>query len=147
MTYDIINANKFFVRRFFEAMDERRYEIMESMLHDEHLLHLPMSEQALNSKEHMEMNKRIQSSLPIVNRIYDDQIAEGDKVVTRGRLSLLHFGEFNGFPATNKIVEVTFIHIMRIKDGLNAEEWDEINFVPLMKTLGVISETAGFDWH
>jgi predicted ester cyclase len=93
------------------------------------------------------VNKHIQKSLPIVKRVFEDQIAEGDKVVSRGRLSFQHIGEFNGAPPTNQVIEVSFIHIMRIKDGLNAEEWDEVNFLPLMKALGAVPQDAGINWH
>lgn len=144
---DKLEANKQFVRKFFAVMDAKQFDEMEALLHPEHLFHLPMARAPLNVKTHMEVNKHIQKSLPIVKRIYEDQIAEGDKVVSRGRLSFQHIGEFNGAAPTNKIIEVTFIHIMRIKDGLNAEEWDELNFLPLMKALGAVPETAGINWH
>jgi len=139
--------NKHFVRKFFAAMDARRFDEMEALLHPEHLFHLPMAREPLNVKTHMEMNKRLQKSLPIVKRVFEDQIAEGDKVVSRGRLSCQHIGEFNGAAPTNKVIEVSFIHIMRIQDGLNAEEWDEVNFLPLMKALGAVPQDAGINWH
>lgn len=139
--------NKQFVRKFFAAMDAKRFDEMEALLHPEHLFHLPMAREPLNVKTHMEVNKHIQKSLPIVKRVFEDQIAEGDKVVSRGRLSFQHIGEFNGAAPTNKVIEVSFIHIMRIKDGLNAEEWDEVNFLPLMKALGAVPESAGINWH
>ncbi len=121
-----LEENKQFVRKFFAAMDAKRFDEMEALLHPEHLFHLPMAREPLNVKTHMEVNKRIQKSLPIVKRVFEDQIAEGDKVVSRGLLSFQHIGEFNGAPPTNKIIEISFIHIMRIKDGRNAEEWDEL---------------------
>ena len=142
-----LEENKQFVRKFFATMDAKRFDEMEALLHPEHLFHLPMAREPLNVKTHMEVNKRIQKSLPIIKRVFEDQIAEGDKVVSRGRLSFQHIGEFNGAPPTNKIIEISFIHIMRIKDGLNAEEWDELNFLPLMKALGVVPENAGINWH
>jgi len=146
-TQDQLENNKRFVRKFFATMDAKQFDEMEAMLHPEHLFHLPMARAPLDVKAHMEVNKHIQKSLPIVRRVYEDQIAEGDRVVSRGRLSFQHIGEFNGAAPTNKIIEITFIHIMRIKDGLNAEEWDELNFLPLMKALGAIPETAGINWH
>ena len=144
---DQLEKNKQFVRRFFAAMDAKRFDEMEALLHPEHLFHLPMAREPLNVKTHMEVNKHIQKSLPIVKRVFEDQIAEGDKVVSRGRLSFQHIGEFNGAPPTNQVIEVSFIHIMRIKDGLNAEEWDEVNFLPLMKALGAVPQDAGINWH
>jgi predicted ester cyclase len=139
--------NKQFVHRFFAAMDAKRFDEMEALLHPEHLFHLPMAREPLNVKTHMEVNKHIQASLPIVKRVFEDQIAERDRVVSRGRLSFQHVGEFNGTPPTDQAIEVSFIHIMRIKDGLNAEEWDEVNFLPLMKALKVVPEDAGINWH
>lgn len=139
--------NKQFVHRFFAAMDAKRFDEMEALLHPEHLFHLPMAREPLNVKTHMEVNKHIQASLPIVKRVFEDQIAERDRVVSRGRLSFQHVGEFNGTPPTDQVIEVSFIHIMRIKDGLNAEEWDEVNFLPLMKALKVVPEDAGINWH
>lgn len=139
--------NEQFVRKFFAAMDAKRFDEMEALLHPEHLFHLPMAREPLNVKTHMEVNKHIQKSLPIVKRVFEDQIAEGEKVVSRGRLSFQHIGEFNGAPPTNQVIEVSFIHIMRIKDGLNAEEWDEVNFLPLMKALGAVPQDAGINWH
>lgn len=142
-----LEENKQFVRKFFAAMDAKRFDEMEALLHPEHLFHLPMARASLDVKTHMKVNKRIQKSLSIVKRIFEDQVAEGDKVVNRGRLSFQHIGEFNGAPPTNKIIEISFIHIMRIKDGLNAEEWDELNFLPRMKALGVVPENAAINWH
>lgn len=144
---DQIEKNKQFVRKFFAAMDAKNFDEMEAMLHPEHLFHLPMAREPLNQKTHMEVNKRIQKSLPIVQRVIEDQIAERDKVVTRGRVSFQHIGEFNGVAPTNEVIEVSFIHIMRIKDGLNAEEWDEVNFMPLLRALKVVPPDAGINWH
>jgi predicted ester cyclase len=147
MSKDKLEENKKFVKKFFATMDAKKFDEMEEMLHPEHLFHLPMARKPLNVKDHMEVNKHIQKSLPIVGRVFEDMIAEGDKVVSRGRLSFKHVGEFNGAAPTGKVVEVSFIHIMRVKDGLNAEEWDEVNFIPLMKALGIVPESAAINWH
>lgn len=138
--------NKQIVRDFFAAMDAREFDRMEAMLHPDHLFHLPMAKAPLDKQAHMEVNKHIQQSLPIVKRVFLDQIAGDDKVVSRGLLTFHHIGEFNGAKPTGKRVEVSFIHIMRIQDGLNAEEWDEVNFLPLLRALGAIPESAAIDW-
>jgi predicted ester cyclase len=54
----------------------------------------------------------------------EDQIAEGDKVVTRLTWRGTHDrGTFMGMPPTDKKVEVTAIFIHRIAGGKVKEEW------------------------
>lgn len=68
----------------------------------------------------------------------EDQIAEGDRVVTRWSSKGIHTGEFLGVPATGKQVTVRGIGIERIADGQVAEEWGEFDAMGLMQQLGVL---------
>mgnify|MGYP006890188412 CR=1 FL=1 len=65
---DQLEDNKRFVRKFFATMDAKQFDEMEAMPHLEHLFHLPMARAPLDVKAHMEVNKHIQKSLPIVKR-------------------------------------------------------------------------------
>lgn len=147
MSQPELEANKQFVRKFFAAMDAKRFDEMEALIHPDHLFHLPMAPKPYGKKAHMEMNINLQKKMPIVDRVFHDQIAEGDRVVSRGVLTFRHDGEMNGVPGTGERISVTFIHIMRIKDGLNIEEWDELNAMPLLKAFGVVPKDGGFSWH
>ena len=69
----------------------------------------------------------------------EDQIAEGDKVVTRYTWSGIHTGEFMGAPPTGKQVTFTGTVIYRIVDGKVIESWDQFNALGMMQQLGVIS--------
>jgi predicted ester cyclase len=54
----------------------------------------------------------------------EDQIAEGDKVVTRLTWRATHDrGTFMGIPPTRRQVQVTAIYIHRIAGGKVTEEW------------------------
>jgi steroid delta-isomerase-like uncharacterized protein len=68
----------------------------------------------------------------------EDQIAEGDRVVTRWSSKGIHTGEFLGVPATGKQVTVRGIGIERIADGQVAEDWGEFDAMGLMQQLGVL---------
>jgi steroid delta-isomerase-like uncharacterized protein len=72
----------------------------------------------------------------------DDQVAEGDKVVTRWTASGRHDGELFGMPATGKDVEFTGIDIDRIENGRIVEEWTNWDTLGLMYQLGVIPEVS-----
>lgn len=68
----------------------------------------------------------------------EDQIAEGDKVVTRLSTRLTHTGEFMGIAPTGKQVAVTAIVIDRIVGGKLVEAWESFDELGMMQQLGVI---------
>ena len=72
----------------------------------------------------------------------EDQIAEGDRVVTRYTARGTHQGEFAGMPATGKQVTGTGITIDRIEGGKIVESWNEFNQLGLLQQLGAIPEQA-----
>lgn len=65
-----------------------------------------------------------------------DQVAEGDKVVTRYTISGTHDGEFAGIPPTGKLVSVSAIAIHRVADGRIQEGWLNWDALGLMQQLG-----------
>jgi steroid delta-isomerase-like uncharacterized protein len=67
-----------------------------------------------------------------------DQIAEGDRVVTRWTAQATHRGGFMGLPATGKRVTVKAIHIHRVVDGRIAALWEEFDMFGLMQQLGAL---------
>ena len=71
-----------------------------------------------------------------------DQVAEGDKVVTRKVFHGTHKGDLWGIPATGREVEILVIDIVRIRDGKIAEHWNVVDELGLMRQLGVLPEPA-----
>jgi len=80
----------------------------------------------------------MRAAFPDLHYTVEDQIAEGDKVVTRytGRGS--HQGEILGIPPMGKQITYTGILIQRVADGKIAEHWAEADGLGLMQQLGVI---------
>jgi len=68
-----------------------------------------------------------------------DQIAEGDKVVTRFSGSGKHTGDLFGVAPSGKELTWTGTVISRFKDGLIAEEWVEADAAGLMAQLGLVN--------
>jgi steroid delta-isomerase-like uncharacterized protein len=77
------------------------------------------------------------AAFPDVVVTVQDQIAEGDKVVTRWTAQATHLGDFMGIPATGKRVAAKAIHIHQIVDGRIAALWEEFDMFGLMQQLGV----------
>ncbi|WP_433348753.1 ester cyclase [Microtetraspora malaysiensis] len=64
-----------------------------------------------------------------------DQIAEGDKVVTRWSIDGVHTGTILGIPASGREVHLSGISIDRVVDGQSVEHWSEGNFGRFLETL------------
>ena len=85
------------------------------------------------------------NAFPDVRFTIDDQIAEGDKVVTRWTAHGTHQGELQGIPATGKSTTVTGIAVNRLVNGKIAESWGIFDQFGMLQQLGVIPtpELAG----
>ena len=68
-----------------------------------------------------------------------EQIAEGEKVVTRFTWTGTHKGEFMGIPATGKRVEVWGVVIDIVKNKLFSESRIIMDNIGLLQQLGVMS--------
>jgi steroid delta-isomerase-like uncharacterized protein len=79
------------------------------------------------------------TAFPDTKLTVEDQIAEGDLVVTRWTASGTHRGELIGImPATGKQVKVTGIFIDRFSDGKIVESWGEFDALGMMQQVGAI---------
>ena len=78
------------------------------------------------------------TAFPDFNYTIEDQIAEGDKVVTRVTWNGTHKGPFMGIPPTGKIISVTGIDITRWSNGKAVEHWSNEDIMGMMQQLGVI---------
>ena len=70
----------------------------------------------------------------------EEQIAEGDLVVTRWTASGTNDGELMGMAPTGKRVEISGITIDRIADDKIAESWGCFDTLGMMQQLGAVPE-------
>src|SRR5918997_832009 len=78
-------------------------------------------------------------AFPDFHSVIEDQVAEGDKVVTRWRASGTHQGEFRGIAPTGNRIEVTGIGIFRFsEEGKVVESWDNMDQLGMMQQMGAI---------
>jgi predicted ester cyclase len=82
------------------------------------------------------------AAFPDVQLTVDDQIAEGDKVVTRWHCEMTHLGTLGSLPATGKRVTITGITIDRFEGGKIVEAWRSMDVLGLRLTIGVIEDKA-----
>jgi steroid delta-isomerase-like uncharacterized protein len=80
-------------------------------------------------------------AFPDFRSVIEDQVAEGDKVVTRWKASGTHQSEFRGIAPTGNRIEVTGIGIFRFsEEGKVVESWDNMDQLGMMRQMGVIPD-------
>jgi len=68
----------------------------------------------------------------------EDQLVEGDKVVTRWKLTAMHTGPIRGMGPTGLPVAMMGISIDRIAGGKVVESWEVTDEAGVMRQLGVM---------
>ncbi len=82
-------------------------------------------------------------AFPDLEASIEDQIAEGDKVVSRFTSRGTHQGETEDFgPPTGNRVEVSGITIERFEGGKIAEDWTHYDALGLLQQLGLVPEAG-----
>ena len=78
------------------------------------------------------------TAFPDLKFTIEDQIAEGDMVVTRWTARGTHRGDCQGVPATGREIHLMGTDIDRMTDGKVVECWAHVDELGLMQQLGVI---------
>jgi predicted ester cyclase len=78
------------------------------------------------------------TTFPDVRITIEDQVAEGDKVVTRWTGRGIHQGDLMGIAPTGTRATVTGITIDHISGGKVAETWANFDVMGMIQQLGVI---------
>ncbi len=134
--------NKEKVRRFYEeAYGEGKIEVVDEVLHSDFVCYDPNSESgeimgAEAVKGEIEYFRNAGLTF-----IVEDQVAEGDKVVTRWTATGTNQGEFFGVGPTGKRIEMTGISIERFDEGGKlVEEWPEYDLLGALRQLEAVPE-------
>jgi steroid delta-isomerase-like uncharacterized protein len=134
-------ANKAISKRLFtEGMNEGKLEVIDELVAPNWVDHdpsnppdLPPGAQGL--KQLMSMYR---AAFPDMVMTIEEQIAEGDKVVSRWVAKGTHNGDLAGIPPTGKQVTVTGIFIDRISGGQIQESWANWDALGMLQQVGAV---------
>ena len=79
------------------------------------------------------------TAFPDARFTVEDQIAEGDRVLTRVTARGTHQGDLMRIPPSGNPVEVSILTLMRIRDGQILEEWERFDTAYLLQQIGAMS--------
>jgi steroid delta-isomerase-like uncharacterized protein len=131
--------NKAIFRRYVEEVGNKGNLELAEEIFDSYLAHQPDGSVLERGPEDVKrFMGEFRSAFPDFHTAIEDQIAEGDKVVTRWRMHGTHRGEFRGIAPTGKELEITGIGIFRFSEGKVVESWDNFDQLGMMRQLGAI---------
>jgi steroid delta-isomerase-like uncharacterized protein len=119
----VSEANKEIVRRYQEAYNTNRLEVLDELLAPNWKTNawpegVPQSIEAAK-----EFYQALLQSFPDVQWITRELIAEGDWVVQRHQVRGTFKNELAGLPPTGEIVEIGGVSMFRLADGKIVEHW------------------------
>ena len=119
--------NKALVRRYYdEVLNQRRLQVFDELASPNFVSYLTSGDY-INLQVYKQAIAGSLAAMPDLQVSIQDQIAEGEKVVTRWMVKGTPQVEFAGIKPTGKAVTITAIHIHRVQDGKLVEHWEAIN--------------------
>jgi steroid delta-isomerase-like uncharacterized protein len=136
-------ANREVIRAFIqEVLNEGHFERMSDLVKEDFIELDPLPGQQQGREGLKGVIVQMRTAFPDMHWTVFEQIAEGDKVVTRFAWTGTHRDRFLGIPATGKPVEVKGVVIDRLEAGKMAESRILMDTLSLMQQLGVIPAPA-----
>jgi steroid delta-isomerase-like uncharacterized protein len=133
--------NKALARRSWEVVTEGSLDTLEDALAEvyanDFILH-EAGQDIVGIEGLTQFVSMMRSALPDLRITLEDDMAEGDKVVTRWIGQGTHQGELMGIAPTGNQVTITGITIHRIEDTKIVEEWSNWDALGLMQQIGAV---------
>jgi steroid delta-isomerase-like uncharacterized protein len=130
--------NKALARRSWEAPDN--LDVLDDIYTADVVWHDP-GQDIQGIEEAKQFVTMYKTAFPDLSATVEDEIAEGDKVVSRWTVRGTHQGEIEEFgPPTGRKMELKGITIHRIEGGKIVEEWNSYDNLSAMQQLGLAPE-------
>jgi steroid delta-isomerase-like uncharacterized protein len=134
-------ANKAIIRRLFEeAFEQGNLAVLDEIIAPNQVNGGPSALPGMPSGP--EGNKMLitayRNAFPDLHFTIDEQIAEGNTVVTRWTAHGTHKGELAGLPPTGKPATVVGLGVDRVENGKIVESWGLFDQFGMLQQLGVI---------
>lgn len=129
--------NKSVVQNYWDGKwNERRIETLDELQTSDVVYH--GTSETLNSREeYKEAYKRYLTAMQDTKIVVEELIAEGDRVMSRVRMSAVHKNELAGIPPSGNEINIIAYTVFRLVDGKIAEEWEVLDQLGMMMQMGM----------
>src|ERR671913_214901 len=122
-----VEENKALVRRFLEEQFRGNLDVIDELLTPDFVDRGLLPGQGPTREDFKRTLAEILDAFSILTFTIEEQVAEGDTVVTKYTERSVIRGEFAGLPPTGTEENFEGIYIHRISDGKIIEEWSQAN--------------------
>ena len=134
-----LEENKKFMNYFIkEVINNKNLNAANDLVAEDFIEHVPFPGQEPGREGLKFALQSMFTGFPDMTWTVHEQIAEGEKIVTRFTWTGTHKGNFMGIPPTNKTVEVWGVVIDVVKNKLFAESRIIMDSIGLLHQLGVM---------
>lgn len=134
--------NKDAARRVYDVFNQAirtgNMSLIDEVLAADGIDHNPTPGQAPGVESVKQTFTMFRTAFPDLYFKVEEQIGEGDKVVSRIVTRGTHKGSFQGIPATGKTVTQEGIDIVRLSNGKVVERWGVFDNLGLLRQLGAV---------
>jgi steroid delta-isomerase-like uncharacterized protein len=135
--------NRAIIRRFIEeTINQGQIDSAEKFVWEDVVEQVPLPGQGPGLQGLKDILRAMRAGFPDLHFAVEEQIAEGDKVLTRFEWTGTHRGEFLGVPATGRPVNVWGMVIDRLEAGRIKDTRIIMDSLGLMIQLGVFPPPA-----
>ena len=127
--------NKAIVRCFLEELVKGNLDVIDELLVPDFVDRALMPGQGSTREDFKRTIEEIHKAFSTTSFTIEEQVAEGDTVVTKHIESHVRRGEFAGLPATGNEETNEGIYIHRLHRGKITEEWSLVDARPVMEDL------------
>lgn len=121
-----------------EVINNKNLDAANEIVSEDFIEHIPFPGQGPGREGLKVALNSMFTGFPDMKWTVQEQITEGEKVVTRFTWAGTHQGEFMGIPPTNKQVEVWGVVIDVVRNKLFSESRIIMDNIGLLKQLGVM---------
>jgi steroid delta-isomerase-like uncharacterized protein len=140
--------NKELIRRAVEQIyNGANYSTLDQFVADDFVVHVSKDEKVYGREGVEQFYTELRRAFPDLFFTIQDQIAEGDRVVTSWKAEGTHSGAFKGIPPTGKRVTLSAVDIDKIVNGKVVECWTKMDELGLLNQLGAIPPPAQVPVH
>jgi predicted ester cyclase len=136
-----LERNKAVARAVFDVWSTGELERLDGLVAADVVHHDPYDPHAAEGLAGMKRTIGLNRGAFADMRLFvEDQVAEGDRVVTRWRAEMTHTGNLGDLAATGRRVTITGITIDRFEQGKIVEAWRSMDTLALLRAIGALEE-------
>ena len=133
-------AMKDTARRWFtEVFDNGNFDLIEELAAEDYTFHHPRLGM-VERDAYADLANLFRTAFPDLNNTFEEQIVEGNTVVTRGTTRGTQNGPLGDLGATGKTIAVPWVVFTRFDGEHIVEDWQVYDGLRVMNQLGVIPE-------